>query len=103
MVVGVRIRGMEVLLPASTLVVGLVLGAFSLWMLTRAERATLTERLNGKEAQLRDVSDAFDREKDEAAPPSSHEDETYDTRERADISENQEALTAAPEVPTIAA
>src|SRR5690349_22180824 len=57
---------MEVLLPASTLVVGLVLGAFSLWMLTRAERATLTERLNGKEAQLRDVSDAFDREKDES-------------------------------------
>src|SRR5690349_24119181 len=57
---------MEVLLPASTLVVGLVLGAFSLWLLTRAERATLIERLNGKEAQLRDVSDALDREKDES-------------------------------------
>ena len=66
MVAGVIIRGMEVLLPASTLVVGLVLGAFSLWMLTRAERATLTERLNGKEAQLRDLSDAVDREKDES-------------------------------------
>src|SRR5689334_7574880 len=72
---------MDVLLPASTLVVGLVLGAFTLWLITRTklkyafdrgraaaetERATLIERLNGKEAQLRDLTDALDREKDES-------------------------------------
>src|SRR5689334_15549962 len=57
---------MEVLLPASTLVVGLVIGALCLWLLKRAEQATLVERLNGKESQLRDLTDALDREKDES-------------------------------------
>ena len=62
----VRIRDMDVLLPASTLVLGLAVGAFCLWLLARAERATLIERLNGKESQLRDFTDALDREKDES-------------------------------------
>src|SRR5690349_5366409 len=72
---------MEVLLPVSTMALGLALGAFTLWFLTRTklnyefnrgratgetERATLIERLNGKEAQLRDLTDALDREKDES-------------------------------------
>src|ERR1044071_2333734 len=57
---------MEVLLPVLALALGLGIGAFSLWLLARAERATLAERLNGKELQLRDLSDALDREKDES-------------------------------------
>ena len=72
---------MEVLLPASMLVVGIVVGAFSLWFLTRTklsyefergraegetERATLIERLSGKEVQLRELHDSLDREKDES-------------------------------------
>jgi len=72
---------MEVLLPASMLALGFVVGAVSLWFLSRTklryefergraegdtERATLTERLSGKEGQLRDLQEAFDREKDES-------------------------------------
>lgn len=72
---------MEVLLPASLLVLGFVAGAFSLWLLSRTklsyefergradgdtERATLIERLNGKEDQLRNLNEALDREKDES-------------------------------------
>src|SRR6476620_2765383 len=62
----VRIRDMDVLLPASTLVIGLAVGAFCLWLLTRAERATLIARLHGKECQLRDLTDALAREKHES-------------------------------------
>ena len=72
---------MEVLLPASMLVLGFVVGAFSLWLISRTklryefergraegdtERATLIERLSGKEGQLLDVQQALDREKDES-------------------------------------
>jgi DNA recombination protein RmuC len=72
---------MEVLLPASMLALGFVVGAFSLWLLSRTklryefergradgdtERATLIERLAGKEGQLRDLQEAIDREKDES-------------------------------------
>ena len=72
---------MEVLLPATMLALGLVVGAFSIWLLTRSklryqfergraeaetERATLIERLNGKELQLRDLNEALDRERDES-------------------------------------
>jgi DNA recombination protein RmuC len=78
---GVRIRRMEVLLPASMLVVGAVAGALTIWFLNRTklsyefergradgdtERATLIERLSGKEDQLRDLHEALDREKDES-------------------------------------
>ncbi len=63
------------------LALGFVVGAVSLWFLSRTklryefergraegdtERATLTERLSGKEGQLRDLQEAFDREKDES-------------------------------------
>ena len=63
------------------LAVGFVVGAVSLWLLSRTklayefergraegdtERATLIERLSGKEGQLRDVQEALDREKDES-------------------------------------
>jgi DNA recombination protein RmuC len=72
---------MEVLLPASMLVVGIVVGALSLWFLSRTklsyefergraegdtERATLIERLSGKENQLHELHEALDREKDES-------------------------------------
>ena len=72
---------MEVLLPATMLALGLVVGSVSIWLLTRSklryqfergraegetERATLIERLNGKEVQLRDLSESLDRERDES-------------------------------------
>lgn len=72
---------MEVLLPASMLVLGFVAGAFSLWLLSRTklryefergraegdtERATLIERLSGKESQVSDLQEALDRERDES-------------------------------------
>ncbi|HVF21804.1 MAG TPA: DNA recombination protein RmuC, partial [Pyrinomonadaceae bacterium] len=72
---------MEVLLPATTLALGFIVGSISIWFLTRSklryqfergraeaetERATLIERLNGKEVQLRDLTDALDRERDES-------------------------------------
>jgi DNA recombination protein RmuC len=72
---------MEVLLPATMLVLGLLVGSFSLWLFSRSklryqfergradgetERATLIVRLNGKEIQLRDLTDALDRERDES-------------------------------------
>src|SRR5215203_1792276 len=68
---------MEIVFPVSMLAVGLVVGTLSLWFITRTklkyefdrgraegetERATLIERLAGKEDQLRDVRDALDRE-----------------------------------------
>lgn len=72
---------MEVLLPASTLVLGLIIGSVSLWLLTRTklryefergradgetERATLIERLAGKETQVHELHDALERECDES-------------------------------------
>src|SRR5688500_4555839 len=72
---------MEVLLPASTLALGLIIAAASLWLVTRTklryefergradgetERATLIERLAGKEAQVHELHDALDRERDES-------------------------------------
>lgn len=72
---------MEVLLPATMLVVGIVIGAFSIWFLSRTklsyefnrgraesetERATLIERLAGKEDQLHELQDALGRERDES-------------------------------------
>jgi DNA recombination protein RmuC len=57
---------MEFLFPLSMLAVGLVIGALSLWFITRAksnsEFATLVERLAGKEDQVRQLREAFDRE-----------------------------------------
>src|SRR5687768_12406739 len=72
---------MEVLLPATMLALGFVVGSISIWVFTRSklryefergraeadtERATLIERLNGKEVQLRDLNEALDRERDES-------------------------------------
>ncbi|HKV36816.1 MAG TPA: DNA recombination protein RmuC [Pyrinomonadaceae bacterium] len=72
---------MEVLLSASMLALGFVVGAVSLWFLSRTklryefergraesdtERATLIERLSGKETQVRDLQEGLDREKDES-------------------------------------
>lgn len=72
---------MEIFFPASMLAVGLVAGSLAIWFITRtklryefdrgraageAERATLTERLAGKEDQLRELRDALDRETDQS-------------------------------------
>ena len=68
---------MEFLFPLSMLGVGLIIGAVSLWLITRAklkyefergraaattEHATLVERLSGKEDQVRQLREALDRE-----------------------------------------
>jgi len=68
---------MEVLLPVSMLALGLAVGALSLWVITRTklryefdrgradgetERATLIERLAGKDDQLRELREALDHE-----------------------------------------
>jgi DNA recombination protein RmuC len=68
---------MEFLFPLSMLGVGLVVGALSLWFITRAkltyefergraaattEHATLVERLAGKEDQVRELREALDQE-----------------------------------------
>ncbi|HEV2833732.1 MAG TPA: DNA recombination protein RmuC, partial [Pyrinomonadaceae bacterium] len=72
---------MDVLLPVSMLALGLAVGAFSLWVITRTklryefergradgetERATLIERLSGKDDQLRELREALDHEADES-------------------------------------
>jgi DNA recombination protein RmuC len=72
---------MEIVFPASMLAVGLVVGSLSIWFLSRtklkyefdrgratgdSERATLTERLAGKEDQLRELREALDRETDQS-------------------------------------
>jgi DNA recombination protein RmuC len=72
---------MEIVFPATMLAVGLIVGSLSIWFITRtklkyefdrgraagdSERATLTERLAGKEDQLRDLREALDRETDES-------------------------------------
>src|SRR5688572_18383372 len=68
---------MEFLFPLSMLGAGLVIGAVSLWFISRAklqyefergraaattEHATLVERLAGKEDQVRQLREALDRE-----------------------------------------
>jgi DNA recombination protein RmuC len=73
---------MELVFPVSMLAIGLIVGTVSLWFVTRTklkyefdrgradgetERATLTERLAGKEDQLREVRDALDREADQSS------------------------------------
>ena len=72
---------MEVLLPVSMLALGLAVGTFSVWLLTRTkvkyefdrgradgetERATLIERLARKEEQVSELHEALDRERDES-------------------------------------
>jgi DNA recombination protein RmuC len=61
---------MDFLFPLSMLGVGLVIGALSLWFITRfklsSEFATLTERLSGKEEQVRQLREALDRETEHA-------------------------------------
>ena len=72
---------MEIVFPASMLAVGLVAGSLSIWFITRtklkyefdrgratgdSERATLTERLAGKDDQLRELREALDRETDQS-------------------------------------
>src|SRR5258705_1976231 len=68
---------MEILRRMSMLGIGLVIGALSLWFISRTklkyeydraraegetERATLVERLAGKDQQLEQLREAFDRE-----------------------------------------
>jgi DNA recombination protein RmuC len=68
---------MEILFPASMLAIGLIIGGLFVWLTTRTklkheydraraevdtERATLVERLAGKEEQLRELREAFERE-----------------------------------------
>ncbi len=57
---------MEFFFPLSMLGVGLVIGALSVWFVTRSktssEFATLVERLAGKEDQVRQLREALDRE-----------------------------------------
>jgi DNA recombination protein RmuC len=72
-----RIANMEILFPASMLAIGLIIGGLFVWLTTRTklkheydraraevdtERATLVERLAGKEEQLRELREAFERE-----------------------------------------
>src|SRR6185503_9979675 len=72
---------MEIVFPASMLAVGLVAGSLSIWFITRtklkyefdrgratgdSERATLTERLAGKDDQLRELREALERETDQS-------------------------------------
>lgn len=73
---------MEMVFPVSMLVIGLVIGTVSLWFITRTklkyefergrvdgetERATLVERLAGKDNQLQELRVAFDREIEQSA------------------------------------
>jgi DNA recombination protein RmuC len=68
---------MEILFLASMLVIGLIMGGLFVWLTNRSkikheykraraeldtERATLAERLAGREEQLRELREAFDRE-----------------------------------------
>ena len=68
---------MEILFPASMLVIGLIIGGLFVWLTNRtklkheydraraevdSERATLVERLAGKEEQLRELRQALERE-----------------------------------------
>ncbi len=73
---------MEIVFPVSMLAIGLVVGTVSLWFITRTklkyefergrvegetERATLIERLAGKDHQLQELRSALDREIDQSA------------------------------------
>jgi DNA recombination protein RmuC len=73
---------MEIVFPVSMLAIGLVIGTVSLWFITRtklkyefergrvegeSERATLIERLAGKDHQLEQLRVALDRELDQSA------------------------------------
>ena len=73
---------MELFVPLSMLCIGLVIGGLSLWFISRnkikheydrarseseTERATLVERLAGKDQQLRQLNEAFDREATQTA------------------------------------
>ena len=73
---------MEIVFPVSMLAIGLVVGTVSLWFITRTklkyefergrvegetERATLIERLAGKDTQLQELRTALDREIDQSA------------------------------------
>ena len=68
---------MEILFPASMLAIGLIIGGLFIWLINRTklkyeydraraeidtERATLAERLSGKEEQARALREALDRE-----------------------------------------
>ena len=68
---------MEILFPASMLAIGLIIGGLFIWLTNRTklkyeydraraeidtERATLAERLSGKEEQVRALREALDRE-----------------------------------------
>ena len=68
---------MEILFPASMLIIGLIVGGLFIWLTNRtklryeydraraeldSERATLVERLSGKEEQLRETREALERE-----------------------------------------
>src|SRR6476469_1604997 len=72
-----RIGIMEILFPASMLAIGLIIGGLFIWLTNRTklkyeydraraeidtERATLAERLSGKEEQARALREALDRE-----------------------------------------
>jgi DNA recombination protein RmuC len=68
---------MEILFPASMLIIGLIVGGLFVWLTKRSqlnheyergradtdtERATLTERLSGKEEQLREMRESLERQ-----------------------------------------
>ncbi len=87
---------MEIVFPVSMLAVGLAIGTLSLWFITRtklkyefdrgrasgeSERATLTERLAGKEHQLHELREALDRESEQ-----SHHARTENARTLASLS-----------------
>ena len=72
-----RIANMEILFPASMLAIGLIIGGLFVWLTNRSklkheydraraevdtERATLIERLAGKEEQVRELRQAVERE-----------------------------------------
>ena len=73
---------MEIVFPVSMLAIGLVVGTVSLWFITRTklkyefergrvegetERATLIERLAGKDSQIQELRAALNREIDQSA------------------------------------
>jgi DNA recombination protein RmuC len=83
---------MELVFPVSMLAVGLAVGTVSFWFITRTklkyefdrgradgetERATLIERLSGKEDQLRELRDVLDREMDQSEQLRSENAQTF--------------------------
>src|ERR1700730_4726551 len=61
-----RIHRMENYVPALMLAIGLLIGGIAAWLIFRgkgkSERATLEERLAGRESQLQKVQEALDKE-----------------------------------------